>query len=724
MELARIMVFNRLDAYVCDIDPRQILELRSTEEVNGEHALTIVTTQQLDKTNRIVLNDGMGIWHEYVVLGVVDTHETDQGLVTEYYCIWSLQYDLSATFVNDMYGCGIVPGHASVMHPVQDGLAIALSSTARWQIGTVTVTTEAAASFYRMSGWEGLQRIIEKWGGELQATITVGATGVVSRSVDLLSHVGASEATRRFDYGHDVASIKRTVSEDVWACRIIPLGASQETDEGGYTRRPDISSVNDGVMWLQDDEVVPYTRIPDGNGGWEYPTIIVENDTYEEPSELKAWALANISDYTRPKVTYEASVVQLARAGMNPHGVALGDEVVVVDREFGVDGLRISARVVKQECNLLDPSDTVLTIGNATDSLSSQFSALSRQVSEIAAQVSNASSYQSTADWLSRLLERLNAEANATGGFAYITEGQGIRTYDVAVSDPLVGSEASQVTDLRGGNIRFANSRTAGGDWDFTTLIQAGLVASKFLSATNITVGKMQSADGETWWDLDASELHTGVFWVLSNGVLVAKKNNGIGVFVSSSGTVTINALTWSNGIPTVGTSYMTIGASRVVIGSTDKSHITVLPSSANVSDKDGNDFIRMASETLTFNNVTVPQLILRMLDNGDHPIAMLARRADATSGTFSDQYKLELELDEFGISSHSSGASYQRRFTVDKSGNTNIFGALTASNENARLQGDANYIYLRDSSAHQWRFSKTSAHIYWHNGSSWQTVV
>ena len=724
MELSRIMVFNRLDAYVCDLDPARIIELRSVEEINGEHALTIVTTHQLDKTNRIVLNDGMGIWHEYVITGIVDTHETNQGVVTEYYCVWSIQYDLSCTFVNDQYGCGIVPGHASVMHPARDGLTIALSTTNRWQIGTITVTSEAAASFYRRSGWEAIQTVLEKWGGELQATITVGQDGVVSRAVDLLAHVGASNATRRFDYGHDVASIKRTVSEDVWPCRIVPLGASQETDEGGYTRRPTIESVNDGVIWLEDSEAVPYTRIPDGNGGWEYPTVIVENDTYEEPADLKAWALANISDYTRPKVTYEASVVQLARAGMNAHGVALGDEVVIVDREFGGDGLRISARVVKQECNLLDPSDTVLTIGNITDKLSSQLSDLSRQVGEVAAQVSNADAYQSTAAYLSRLLERLNNEANATGGFTYITEGQGIRTYDQAVTDPLEGAEASQLTDLRGGNIRFANSKTAAGDWVFKTLIQAGLIATEFLSASNITVGKMQSADGETWWDLDANELHTGVFWVLTNGVLVARKNSGVGVFVSTSGKVTINAITWNSGTPTVGTSYFEASTSSTTIGSSSKAHIKISPSSVDVSDKDGSDLTAIRSSTHTFNGVTVPSLIIKMLDNGEHQIGELSRFANVSSGSFSDEYGLALTLDEFKISSKVSGAVYQERFAIDKSGNTTAYGSLTASYGDARLYGDSNYIYLRDSSAHKWRFAKNSAHIYWHNGSSWQTVV
>jgi hypothetical protein len=212
-------------------------------------------------------------------------------------------------------------------------------------------------------------------------------------------------------------------------------------------------------------------------------------------------------------VTYEANVVQLARAGLNAHGVALGDDIVVVDRTFGTDGLRITARVTKIAGSLLDPADTTLTIGNMAESLSNQFASMSRQVDQLTDTVERSQAFQATAEYVSNLIGRLNDEANATGGYTYITEGEGLRTYDTPVSDPLVGAEASQVTDLRGGTIRFANSRTSGGDWDFTTLIQAGLIATEFLTANNIVTGIIEDAahksdpDTGNYWDLDSGEL-------------------------------------------------------------------------------------------------------------------------------------------------------------------------------------------------------------------------
>lgn len=499
-DMVRILVSDHLDAHIGDIDPTQVSELTDVAQVNGEHALTIVTTQELEKTNRLLVRDAMGYWHEYVVLGIQSERQEDGALWHEYYCVWSLQYDLSATFVDDMYGCGVVPGHASVPQTPRRGLECALEGTTRWAIGSITVTTMASASFYRKSGWEGLQTVVEKWGGEISATITVDSSGVASRVVDLLEHEGRAQAVRRFDYGFDVTGIKRTVSDDVWPCRIVPLGASQETEEGGYTRRPSIESVNDGVMWLQDDEAVPLTRVPDGAGGWEYPTLIVKNDTYEEPADLKAWALEHISEYTRPIVSYEATVAQFSRAGMDAHGVGLGDEVVVVDRGFGADGLRLEARVLKVKQSLLDPAQTELTIGNLSPTVGGELASIERQVTDLAQTVENGSAYSGSTAWVQNLLSRLNADINATGGFTYITEGQGIRTYDVAVSDPLVGAEANAVVEVKGGTIRIANTKDSSGQWEWKTVFTSGYVNAEVIRA----IGMLNASHVE----VDANGVH------------------------------------------------------------------------------------------------------------------------------------------------------------------------------------------------------------------------
>lgn len=503
-QMVRVIVHDHTDAYLFEIDPRQVMGLKYVDELNGENSLTISTTQELQKTDRILVRDSMDEWHEYVVLGIQGTHKGGGGsIINEYYCVWSLQYDLSATYIDTQVG--LVPGGESIPNPAREGLAAVLSGTTRWTIGTVTVTVMSSASFYRRSGWEGMDQLLDRWGGEVRATINVAADGTVTRQVDLLEHTGVTTATRRFDYGHDVSGIKRTVSDDVWPCRIVPLGRAMETDSGGYSRRPTIAEVNGGVVWLQDDAMVPYTRVPDGQGGWEYPTAIVKNDTYEDPADLKAWALAHITEYTKPIVSYEVDVKQYERGGMNPHGVSIGDETLVVDSTFGSGGLRIATRIIKIQGDLLDPTATKLTMGSKGVTLASQLGSITRGIERLSDQVSNGAEYQNTAAYLSALLGRLNGEINALGGYTYITQGEGIRTYDVPVADPTSGLEAGSVVEIKGGTIRIANSKTSGGDWDWKTVFTSGHIAAELVTAAQLVAGYIGDPTGTTYWDLDTS---------------------------------------------------------------------------------------------------------------------------------------------------------------------------------------------------------------------------
>lgn len=509
MALPRILVYDHTDRPLGELNPRKVRAAIVTSVVNGEHALEVTTSEALAKNQRLLYKDDMGHWHEYVVQGAVESREDGGEIVTEYYAVWSIQHDLAETYIDNEYGCGVVPGHPSVPQVPRRGLECALEGTSRWGISEITVETAASASFYRRSGWEGLQTVVEKWGGEVESVIGVDALGGITRAVSLLAHVGSQTASRRFDYGHDVAGIERTVLDDRFTCRIVPLGKSTETEAGGYTRRPTIASVNDGQVWLQDDSAVAATRVPDGNGGWEYPVQIVKNDTYEEPADVKQWALDNMEEWTRPKVSYEADVIQLTRAGMDAKGVALGDEVVVVDRDWGEDGLRITGRVLKLEEDLLDPASTKLTISNLSNTLADQLSDIAGQVAEITSQFESSNNYQASAAYISDLLNRLNAEANATGGFTYITEGQGIRTYDVAVSDPLVGAEASSVVEVKGGTIRIANSKTSDGDWNWQLVFTDGHVVAEMVTALNVTAGWIQGING-TYIDLDSGTVLLG----------------------------------------------------------------------------------------------------------------------------------------------------------------------------------------------------------------------
>ncbi|MBQ9041590.1 MAG: phage tail protein [Eggerthellaceae bacterium] len=508
--MRRIIVMSPSDQIMYELAPGDVFDCRRIEEVNGEHALSITTTRVLRKPLRLLLLDFQGIWHEYVVTGEDRSHQNGLRAFGTYYCVWSIQHDLSGVPVSAMPG---------VQYPVtaRAALTSALSTTSRWTVGTVTQWTTSGASMYQMSAWKALSVLVENWGGEIGATIDVGAGTIIARKVDLLEQEGAQIARRRFDYGSDIVGIHRAVEETVPAARIIPRGKGEETEGGGYGRKITIASVNDGVEWLQNDDVAAAVRLPNGSGGWEYPTIYVDNEDMETPAALKEWALGVLEDYTVPRVSYTADVLQFANAGMDAHGLALGDAVQIVDRVFADEPLRLNGRVQRIEYNELNDKDVTLTIGNLGTGLPGYFDGFAQDLAKVHNAVSSMNGGNlSTADYLANLLDRINAEVNAMGGYSYIVPGEGIITYDVAVDDPLIGNipntnpveYASYVTQMKGGSIRIADTKKPSfsgiNDWNWKTVIVSGHIAAEVVTAANITAGYIGDAEGDFYIDLDA----------------------------------------------------------------------------------------------------------------------------------------------------------------------------------------------------------------------------
>lgn len=486
--MIRVMLFDRFDQPLGELSENEVYALVRSERVNGEHSLKITTTRVLQQGQRILTCDSRGKWREHVVYGTDALHDSGDKPYGEYYCVWSLQPDLMGTRVSAMPGVQN-PCTAAV------ALAAAIGGTARWAVGTVTNQNTGGASMYDTDGWSALSTLINVWGGELDATIEVGSNGVTARKVDLYSLQGDQESKRRYDFGADIKSVRRKIADSPLYCRMTPRGMGEETENGGYGRRITIESVNDGKDYLVNDAMVDLAKLPNGSGGWEYPTIEAENPDIQTPAELLAWAQSVLDDYTVPKITYTVDVLQLASEGVDMHGVSLGDAVQIVDRRFG-DGLRVQGRVLQETVDMLNDADMQVTIGSIAGDLAGLFGKLDAQISTVTNVVQTINGgTMDAAGYLERLIERINTEINATGGYTYITQGQGIRTYDTAVSDPLVGAEASKVVEVKGGTIRIANSKTAQGAWEWKTVFASGLVASEVMSASNIITGALTVRD-------------------------------------------------------------------------------------------------------------------------------------------------------------------------------------------------------------------------------------
>ena len=501
--MKRVIIFDNLDNYIGDLSLADVMAMERHEEVNGEHSLTITTTQVLTQGNRVVYQDERGIWREYVVTGVDEAHTAGKTVVGSYYCVWSLLVDMQGVIVS------VMPGTQT---PVQAGVALdaILDAQSRWSLGTVTRMSTGGASMYDMSAWQALGVLVDNWGGEISATIEVSPTaGIVSRSVNLYDQIGELEAKRRYDFGRDVAGVTRHFEDSAVYCRISPRGKGEQTESGGYGRKIRITEVNDGKDYLEYAPMVDVAKLPDGNGGYQYPTLIVENSNCETPQDLLTWAQGILADTLTPKVSYDVDAVQTGVEGVDISGVSLGDVVQVVDRYFADGGIRITGRIVVMVIDELSAKNISVTIGDISESLATKFSDMQKMVDDTTERLNSLTGYLATADYVNSLIDRINTEINATGGYAYIVPGNGILTFDVAVADPLNPVEASQVVEIKGGSIRIANSKDAQGQWEWKTVFVSGHILADLVTAAKITTGFIGSAGG-TYINLDQNIVNLG----------------------------------------------------------------------------------------------------------------------------------------------------------------------------------------------------------------------
>lgn len=351
-EMPRVLVYSHEDVPLRELSASEVMGLERTEELGGTRSLEVKTTAALSKGQRVLTRGATGAWREHVVVGSDESHDSGASAVGTYHCEWSVQHDLEGRVVT-AEGPGSGAGAASA-------LAAALSPTRRWSVGEVTQGGIGSGDFRWQTSWRSVQDVLGTWGGELRPDVSVGATGVVRRALSLLAAPEGQAPARRLDWDGGVSSIRRRVSEDTLCCRVLPLGKGGGSDG----RRVTIADANGGVEWLQSDEVAAVTRMPDGSGGWEYPTKVITNENAADAATLLAWARSVLARETTPKVTYEATLAGLADAGMDVSGLRLGDAVQCVDDGF-FEGrpLRVEARVTRLSVDELKGGATV-TIGS------------------------------------------------------------------------------------------------------------------------------------------------------------------------------------------------------------------------------------------------------------------------------------------------------------------------------------------------------------------------
>lgn len=477
-----------------------------TRKTTGTDTLTLIATTHLIKGDRIIFQDLRGIAHEYIITDY-EQSRTDSYTAT-YYATNSIQ-ELNLTFIEDKRVRG---GNASA------ALTRLLEDT-RWQVGTVQAGTLASTdiSFYHVPALKALTDTCTTFGLEIQTelSLTADKTGIATRAVSLLNHVGSTDR-RRYSFGRNLTDVKRRIDATDVYTRLYPYGKGiQSTDSegnptGGYGRKLNISTVNDGKTYIEDDTAVGTWGLIGPNGTRVHASTSMDYPDIDDATKLLEAARETLKTLTTPKVSYTATVAVLGIEGESRLGIGIGDDVSLYDETF-TPALHVDGRVLEITDNILDPlsNATKITLGNITDSYTAKRTETDSKITEL---WNNSSTWNDAATlqggYVDSIINGLNQQMNVTGGYVYMEPGTGITVYDKPRNQ-----NPTMAIQLGGGYFRIADSKKSDGTWDWRTMgTGSGLVADI------IVAGSIRG--GASSWNLETGEIS------FKQGLITDQKNN------------------------------------------------------------------------------------------------------------------------------------------------------------------------------------------------------
>lgn len=470
----RVDVYSRHDAYVGTIGSRQLLGFVWTDCLNGEDTVDITTTFPLKEGYRLVWQDLNGVPHEHVC-------QDPKGASAAGLPIYS---DTALNSICELFG-DYIEDKRPYGYSFQRALEVCLKPT-RWDVGTVDQpgTVSSGLTFYHTDCRTALNDILA-CGGELETSITVGANGVTGRSVSILKHRGEANGHRRFSYGKDINSIKRTEHWGaITAC--YGYGKGVETDTGGYGRKLTFGDINGGKDYVEDATALKTYGRPDGKGGFAHVFGKYENSSCEDAGQLKSETQAYLDEHKIPGVTYEADVVDLVAMGRPWEGVGVGDDTQMVDGSFEPT-LRCQGRVTKQVIDMLGKTRTV-TLGNVTESIADILQQQQQQITNLQNQSGSWDAVASTTPaFLQQLIDSLNEQFNMNGmSYMHVSYQNGFIFSSVPLDEDgqptATGGTAMQLCSL---GFRIADGTKADGSYDWRTFgTGAGFVADWITTGT------------------------------------------------------------------------------------------------------------------------------------------------------------------------------------------------------------------------------------------------
>lgn len=237
-----------------------------------------------------------------------------------------------------------------------------------FKIGTVTATDKndnLYLGIQRENTWDAIKsNLLDKIGGELQCRVE--EDGIY---IDYLEQVGEQKTTE-IALSVNMKSITREQDPTTFVTRLIPLGCKQKItveveDENGWKteeketeHRLDITSVNNGRNYIDDEEAIAVYGIHVGTVEW---------DDVTEPENLLTKGRTWLEENNKVQVKYSITALDLSLLGLILDDFDVGNWYPLKNSLIGVDDV---ARVIKKTVDICNETESSIEIGDSFKTLS------------------------------------------------------------------------------------------------------------------------------------------------------------------------------------------------------------------------------------------------------------------------------------------------------------------------------------------------------------------
>ena len=484
----KLFLFNNDEKLIGTVSP---LEGIQNEEINKIQTIecTVVYSELIEKASYIGHKDYSDnrIFHLYKIDHVTKTSTTDVKIVGVH------------TFFDDMESDGYVKDFRPTNRELVGVLTTILDGS-RWQLGTVNIQRRYTGNFYYVTRKEAISKLIEATQIEIKPRLEFSRGKITGRYLDVFTRLGARNG-KVFVHGRDLLTVSEKKSQGAIYTAVVGRGKGEETDTGGYGRRISFKDVEwrrtsgqpvDKLVGQEYVEIPAMTKLYGFEKGTKPRIKIVEFQDETDKEKLLRLSYEWLEKNSRMQVEYSAKV-------LNVGNLELGDTVGIFNPKLGI---KYETRVFKVKRNLVDNKLTEFGIGDKVTT-----SPFSRTI-ELAKEMKNFQ--DDTVYWLDKIRERLSDKLINEDGYNYDLKAD--NEYKVPAGyysfDKPIDQNPTKVVYMGAGKIAIANSKKPTGEWNWKTFLDGRGATLDLINTGVLRAGRIQSADGRSYWDLDTGEFH------------------------------------------------------------------------------------------------------------------------------------------------------------------------------------------------------------------------